>query len=128
MVSEHRHPAYSMVCIYTRKKDTNHHAYEFRSCLQDTVQSTMQLLFLHDFFLHPTTSASTAASSHSRPYANISLAERLRIGSYHLFPVGVLPNVFKVVEPRLENVFVSLHTMRFEPIACSTPLGPLLVI
>jgi hypothetical protein len=42
---------------------------------------------------------------------------RLRIGSYHLFPVGVLPDVFKVVEPRLEDFFVNLHTIRCESIA-----------
>lgn len=47
----------------------------------------------------------------------------LRIGSYHLFPAGVLPNIFQMVEPRLENVFVSLHTKLFEPITSSAPLG-----
>src|SRR5258708_1349712 len=45
------------------------------------------------------------------------------IGSYHSFPVGVAPNVFKVLEPRLENLLINRLTKRFEQIASFHPVG-----
>jgi hypothetical protein len=54
---------------------TAHSLYTCMSFLsQGTIQTTMQLLFLHDIFLHATNSASTTASSPSHPYAKKSLA------------------------------------------------------
>jgi hypothetical protein len=100
-ITEHRRPP-TVRYVSTLRKGYNSPC----TCIsiQPARYCTVRYAFLHDFFLHATTSASIAASP-SRAYANNHWL-RLCIGSYHLFPVGVLPNVFKVVKLRLEYVFV----------------------